>query len=40
MEILYIKQLYFSYITRINIYLNVYDIDKKAIYVTHQKMIL
>ena len=27
MEILYITQIYFSYIIRINIYLNVYDIE-------------
>ena len=40
MDILYSKQIYFSYITRINIYLNVYGIDKKAIYITHKKMIL
>ena len=40
MEILFNTQIYFSYITRINIYLNVYDIDKKAIYIMHKKMIL
>ena len=40
MDILYIKQIYFSYITRINIYLNVYDIDKKVIYTMHKKVIL
>ena len=40
MDILYITQMYFPYITRIDIYLNVYDIDKKAIYIMHKKMIL